>query len=53
MTDKQFNSYIRMLLLQLRDIYERLPRGEAKDNLQSVIDNLQIILEEPNRIDAE
>ncbi len=41
MTDKQFNSYVRLILDTLNEVLEAMPEGENKNKLQKLADNLQ------------
>ena len=46
MTDKQFNSYVRFLLEDIKEAYEELELEKAKKKLQKIIDNLQATIED-------
>ena len=50
MTDKQFNSYVRLLLAALRDVLKALRKGgdqeEALSKLDEIVNNLQQSIED-------
>ncbi len=46
MTDKQFNSYIRLILDVIAKALKKMPEGEEKDDLQKLADNLQKTIED-------
>ncbi len=46
MTDKQFNSYIRLVLDVILKALKVMPDGDEKDELQKLADNLQRIIED-------
>ncbi len=46
MTDKQFNSYIRLVLDVILKSLKAMPEGEEKDELQRLADNLQKTIED-------
>ncbi len=46
MTDKQFNSYIRLILDVITKALKKMPESEEKDDLQKLADNLQKTIED-------
>lgn len=46
MTDKQFNSYIRLILDIILKALKTMPEGDEKDELQRLADNLQKTIED-------
>ena len=46
MTDKQFNSFVRLILDTLNEVLDNMPEGANKDKLQKLADNLQKSLED-------
>lgn len=41
MTDKQFNSYMRLILDDILDTLNKMEDGEAKEKIQKLADNIQ------------
>lgn len=46
MTDKQFNSYIRLILNVIRKALKIMPDGEEKEDLENLAENLQKTIED-------
>ncbi len=46
MTDKQFNSFVRLVLDTILEVLENMPEGPNKNRLQKLADNLQKSLED-------
>ncbi len=46
MTDKQFNSYIRLILDIISKALKKMPDGDEKRDLQKLADNLQKTIED-------
>lgn len=46
MTDKQFCSFVRFLLDDIKEVLEDMPEGKEKNKLQKIADNLQMTLED-------
>ena len=46
MTSRQRESYVRFLLMALRDVRNEPDPGKTKDKLNEIIDNLQKTLED-------
>ncbi len=46
MTDKQFNSFVRLILDTLHEVLDDMPEGSNKDKLQKLADSLQKSLED-------
>lgn len=46
MTDKQFNSYIRLILNVINKALKKMPDGEEKEDLKNLSENLQKTIED-------
>ena len=46
MSDKQFNSYIRLILNVIAKALKIMPEGEEKEDLKNLADNLQKTIED-------
>lgn len=46
MTDKQFNSYIRLILNVISKALKKMPESEEKEDLKNLADNLQKTIED-------
>ncbi|MDE6592840.1 MAG: hypothetical protein K2K57_07250 [Oscillospiraceae bacterium] len=46
MTDKQFNSYIRLILDVISKALKKMPDSEEKEDLKKLADNLQKTIED-------
>ncbi len=46
MTDKQFNSFVRLILNVILKALKKMPEGTEKDDLKELAENLQKTLED-------
>ncbi len=46
MTDKQFNSFVRLILDTLNEVLDNMPEGANKNKLQKLADSLQKSIED-------
>lgn len=46
MTDKQFNSWVRLILDDITEVLETMQDGKEKEKLEKLADNLQKTIED-------